>query len=443
MSTYLRESVLTNETDGIHLALATATGLAPGGLVVESPLFFSGLVAKPQITGPGILAVADVAASRYADLGVAAKLASIDPVVTAGGDRLRFESFSACNGVYARLDLLPAALGEAEVGFGTTNVDINLPLRTALARVNQADPLHLSVGTSELRVSSPSQTFVERKVKLPERWIRGLAEVPGLCAEMDQVCSLSGAEIAILLARLPRTQPPGDNLFLKRLGRTWHLSHRNLPGAIPLPGSARLRGSDRIARLATKLTIHQHQFGATAWVFHLDGAQFTLALSPNPFRGFSGEGTLLTLLTRSDAERTGREILGLLGWSPTVDATELANESGLDRATVRGGLAWLAASGRLGYDLVDGAWFHRELPIDAEKVLSRNPRLTAARRLVTAAKVHSSADGWLVNGDHGNYRVGLDNTCTCPWVAEHGGSRGPCKHLLAVAISLRDPIGEV
>jgi hypothetical protein len=62
------------------------------------------------VAASGILA--DVAASRYADLGVAARLAALDPVVTASGDRLRFESFSACNSVYARLDLLPTRTTE-------------------------------------------------------------------------------------------------------------------------------------------------------------------------------------------------------------------------------------------------------------------------------------------------------------------------------------------
>jgi predicted nucleic acid-binding Zn finger protein len=26
-------------------------------------------------------------------------------------------------------------------------------------------------------------------------------------------------------------------------------------------------------------------------------------------------------------------------------------------------------------------------------------------------------------------------TCSCPWWAKHGGSRGPCKHVLAVHVA--------
>ena len=119
MSGYVAESVLTEQADGAHLDLATALGVTPGGRV-DNPVFFTGFVARPDIAAAGLLAVADIAASRYADAGLGKRLANLDPVVTAGGDRLRFESFSACNGVYARFDLTRDGLGSAEVGFGTT-----------------------------------------------------------------------------------------------------------------------------------------------------------------------------------------------------------------------------------------------------------------------------------------------------------------------------------
>jgi len=55
------------------------------------------------------------------------------------------ESFSACCGVYARLDVLEPALDGEVHERGTTNVDVNGPLREALARVGGGDPLHLAV----------------------------------------------------------------------------------------------------------------------------------------------------------------------------------------------------------------------------------------------------------------------------------------------------------
>lgn len=436
MTSYLRESTLSERLDGQHLDLATAEGLAPGGRVAN-PVFFSGFVDRTDVAGAGILAIADVAASRYADLGLAARLKALDPVVTASGDRLRFESFSACNSVYARLDLLSAALGSSEVGFGTTNVDINQPLRTALATLRPSDPLHLSVGHTELRASSPASTHVERKVTLPDRWVRGLAEVPNLCHGMRPVATLDGPRIIQLIAKLPRTQPPGPDVHLRRVGMTWHVARTPVPGGIPLLGSARIRGSDRVLRLARSLTIHQHDAGATAWVWELPGARLTLALSPDPFRGFSGEGTLLATLTRPEAEEAGRRILSELGWEPTIDQADLARRTHLDPGAVEAGLAWLAASGRLGYDVSERSWFHRELPVEAEKVLRRNPRLAAAKALVAGGAVHPNGTTWLVYSGERVYSVGPGATCTCQWATEFGDTRGPCKHLLAVSLTLR------
>ena len=89
MNGYQALSELTRADGGHRLDPATALGATPGGLVAN-PTFFSGFVDRPDVTAAGLLAVADVAGSRYADAGLAKRLANLDPVVTAGGDRLRF-----------------------------------------------------------------------------------------------------------------------------------------------------------------------------------------------------------------------------------------------------------------------------------------------------------------------------------------------------------------
>jgi len=438
MSTYAVESSLSAGPDGAHLDLATALGVTPAGRI-ENPVFFTGFVPRPDVVAAGLLAVADVAASRYADAGLAARLASLDPVVTAGGDRLRFESFSACNSVYARLDLDRGGLGTSEVGFGTTNVDISQPLRTALARVDRTEALHLSVGRDELRASSPAATHVERKVALPDRWVRGLAEVPALSASVRPVARLAGPAVGRFLGGLPRVAPPGPTLHLLPAGHILRAARVATASSVALPGASRLRGADRVARFATGLTLHAAPGGATAGVFDLPRGRFTLVLTPDPFRGFSGEGTLLTLLANPDAEKNGRILRDVLGWSGTVDTEQLRRDTRLTDAEVTAGLAWLAASGLLGYDIAAGAYFHRELPVDSDKVLRRNPRLLAAHALVIAGDVERRVDGWLVRGSSGTYALrGSEHlTCECAWEREHQGSRGPCKHILAALLAGR------
>lgn len=435
MSTYLAESSLVATTDGHDLDLATALAATPRGLVAN-PTFFTGFVDRPDVCAAGLLSVADIAATRYADAGLAARLASLDPVVTGSGDRLRFESFSACNGVYARFDLLAGGLGGNRAGFGTTNIDINQPLRTALATVGRSEALHVSVGRDELRASTLAGTHVERKVALPDRWVRGFAEVPLITQAMRPVGELVGPQIGQLLGALPRVAPPGPTLYLLPHRPRWLVSQRAVLGAASLAGASRLRGAERVLRLATKLAVFSAPSGASAWVFDLPSARLTLVPSPEPLRGFSGEGTLLDLLVRPDAEALGTELLEVIGWDSVVDPVAIAERSGRSPEDVAAGLAWLAASGRLGYDLHDKSWFHRELPIEPLQVLRRNPRLASARKLVEAGSVTATADGWQVLGSSGGrYRVSSRLRCGCAWEESHHGSRGPCKHILAVILS--------
>ena len=62
---------------------------------------------NPAIIAGGLLVLADIVSTRYFQY---VPVAQKDPVLSAQGDRLRAECFSACNGVYARLDIFQAAL---------------------------------------------------------------------------------------------------------------------------------------------------------------------------------------------------------------------------------------------------------------------------------------------------------------------------------------------
>ena len=305
--------------------------------------------------------------------------------------------------------------------------------------MDRSEALHLSVGRTHLRASSPAGTHTERKVKLPDRWVRGFAELPALSLALRPAAKLSGLQIGRFLGGLPRVGPPGPTWHLLPVPGGLRSSRVPIEGGLTLAGTARLRGCDRIARHATQLTVHTSPIGTTAWIFDLPGGRFTVVLSPAPFRAFSGEGSLLALLTEPDAERHGRRLLAPLGWTPTVDPVELGQRTGLTGDQVAAGLGWLAASGRLGYDLAEARYFHRELPLDSEKVLRRNPRLVEAGKLLDGGGVvRRPGGGWAVRaGAGGWYSIGDGEPlrCECAWQREHDGTRGPCKHLLAVLLA--------
>lgn len=435
-SAYLAQSTLVATGERDDLDLATALGMTPQGLV-ENPEFFSGFAARPQVLAAGLLTCADVAATRYFDMS--ALTASLDPVVTASGELLRFESFSADNGVYARFDLLSDGIDAGDVGYGTTNVDVNQPLRTALASVGREILMHLQVGNEELRVSTMEGTHTERKVDLPARWIRGFAEVPVIQSRMQRVFTVPGRTMATFLPTLPRSGA-GRTMYVAPTPRGLQPATERSPNAIRLPGTARITSARRISRFAQEVSAFTDEFGSTAWVFELPGARLTLALTPDPYRGFSGEGGLLHDLAGGEPDQAHTDaetIHELLAWEPTIDPAKLATTAGLSADRVSAALAVLAASGRVGFDLSAGRYFQREIPYDAERVAKDNPRLKAARKLVEANAVQPEGGRFRVSsGDHSQWvTMGDEPSCTCPWWTEYQGGRGPCKHVLAVAIT--------
>ncbi|MCQ4212840.1 SWIM zinc finger family protein [Streptomyces longispororuber] len=439
--TYRRPSALESSAGSALLGLETSRGATPSG-PQDHPRFFAGFLTAPQVASAGLLAVADVAAARYYQRQLRA---SLDPVVTGSGDRLRFESFSGCGGVYARLDVLAEGLDGDEVRHGTTNVDVNNPLREALSRIGCDDPLHLRVGPEELTVTTLDGPVVEKKVPLPDRWLRGFAEAQVIAAGFELRAELPAADAVRFLRSLPRSSGRGAR-WVVPAGRSLRPTTRAVPGAVCLPGPERLVALQRVLRHATALRVYgpvaaSDAAVASAWEAVLPGMRLTLTLSPDAARGFSGEGGVLESLATDQAAEDAELTAVLLAWEPRIDLADLAAASGLPVDRVRAALVRLGTSGRVGYDTAEAAYFHRELPYEADRVERHNPRLRDARALVRAGAVALRGEVGTVAADDGHvHRVREDggtSSCTCMWWARYRGGRGPCKHALAVRMVRR------
>ncbi|KAB2345257.1 SWIM zinc finger family protein [Actinomadura rudentiformis] len=431
---YTRPSALAGDT----LGLSTSGGTTATGPDAH-PHFFSGLLTQAAPAAAALIGLADVAQARYFQPQLTAMR---DPVVTCNGDRLRMESFSACCGVYARLDVLEGALDGDVVALGTTNVDVNGPLREALARVGGSDPLHLAVGGDGLAVTTLDGAVVEKKVPLPERWLRGFAEVQVIAAGFDLRAELTAPEAVRFLRALPRAAR--DVLWATPAGRGLRLASRPSPGSVCLSGPERLQTMLPLLRFARALRTYGPAVAggsgpvASAWELELPGMRYVLTLSPEIRRGFSGEGAVLDALITDEAAGDADLIGALLAFEPRVEPDLLAERAGVDRSRVRAALTQLGTSGRVGYDTAEAAHFHRELPYDPERVAAMNPRLRSAHALVNEGAVDFTADDLAVVTVDGRPRqVRFDGdrvSCTCPWWADHRGGRGPCKHALAARI---------
>jgi len=433
---YLGPSTVLEEDDRAEVSLATSGGRAP------NPYFFTGFLAAPRQTAQALLVVAEVARTRYYEPPnmIAARIAAADPVVTSNLDRLRFESFSACAGVYARLDLEPGVLDGRPREWGTTNVDFNPPMRAALARVHDDEAMLMHVGHDEVRVETLAGSAVEKKVPLPERWLKGFAEVQVASAHMVLRHELPTVEARRFLQSLPRTKSRSV-AWVTPAGRGLRLSSRPDDAAVCLAGPERLRLFEKLLPFAKALRAYgpppARDRGAepSVWELELEGARVVFALSPELFRGFSGEGGVLADLASAD-EGVVEGVAETLHGEPAIDVGDVANATGLERTTVQTALGALGAAGRVGYDLAQSSYFHRKLPYDRAVLEKMHPRLLGARELVDqgAVRIQDGERATVRSGD-AEYVVRLEDgvaRCTCAWFAKHRGERGPCKHVLAV-----------
>ena len=433
---YLFASNVSSDGRRTRLEVATSGGDAP-----EIPLFYDGELVRPFHAAALLIAVAGVAASRfYTPPGMLARiLLAADPVVVSDGERLRFEALSACCGVYARADFLADALGAQPVGRGTTNVDFNPPMRAALSTLRDGQNVRLTVGDDGLLLERNGMAVAERRVKVPPRWVRSFGEVQALQASMEPVLSTSGVEALRFLRSLPRSGTGRHPCFVVARGSGLRLAHAPTAGAIRIVGAERLRALELPARDARQLVVYAHASGASGWSLEFADSRLVFILSPEPSRGLSGEGTLLETALSDDAAADAR-VLAALRWNAKVVPGELARELEIDETAAAGALARLAADGLVGYDLTEGGYFYRALPVGRRDEAARLPRLVGARQLVDQGRVRIAGDNRaIVAGREGDYIVSIsggDATCTCTWFARHSRDRGACRHVLAVQMTL-------
>jgi hypothetical protein len=419
--------------------------LATSGGKAEFPYFFQGQIKHPRLTAQLLRTLAKVVTTRFHIPAAMLRkiLATRDPVVTSGGGMIRFEGFSGCCSTYARVDLTPEAYDGVVVDQGTTNVDFNAGMQAALAQIRDDERVGLALGTDEVALLRGAEQIVERKVKLPVRWLKGFVEVQAYQSRMEQRAQLNKIETLRFLRSLPRTVMAKTVYWVVPAGGGLRLSPRETKGALRIAGIERLRLLDELAPLAHGLTLFADCRGnASEWRLHFGSLDFHLTLSAETWRGFSGEGQVLTELAGKERDRLLKLVQGMLKWQAEIRPDEFATNWDASSETLRQAFATLGSRGLVGYDLARGAYFHRELPFNLSLIEEMHPRLRSAQQLVEngGVRILQRADDLIeaeVPGTDVTHRVRLSeqgDRCTCPWHAKHQGTRGPCKHILAVQI---------
>lgn len=405
----------------------------------EGPCFFWGKLEDPFMTARCLITLSNVVQSSY-NLSPFEIAKLKDPIVTAGNERIRFEGFSHCAGVYARVDVLPGAYDGEFPENGTTNVDFNQPMISSLSRIAKNEQVMLSVGKKEVGLQTGSGKVVERKVPLPVKWIKGLTTVQLYLAEAEKASSFNRMQALQLFQSIPNGKPKADHYLVMR-GNKPMFSPVKSASAVCVGGLHRLKLIEPLLAYADELRVFPHpQMQSTTWQLYFGNLRFSLSISRDAWRGFSGEGAALESLIDEVPD----------AWIDAVDKYSYANqafnpavlaiEEGLDLEKLDNITARLSAMGMLGFDLDDNQFFYRRLPFKLKRILSLNPRMKEADKLLDENKVEilkkqGNRVEARVAGSGVHHTVILDGEqerCTCTWFSRHQGERGLCKHVLAV-----------
>ncbi|MFH6956870.1 SWIM zinc finger family protein [Flavobacterium aquidurense] len=427
-----------SKTKGINnLVLAHQTEIEE---VNNIPCFFWGSLTDPYVTAKCWTTIAKVVRSSFGPIPPSLR----DPIVSAGSERLRFEGFSSCNGVYVRLDMKPEAIDGEFIANGTTNVDFNDPMLNALNAIQKNEKVTLAVGQQDVQVITSKAKVTEKKVTLPMRWIKGLTSVQLYLADMDIKFELNKIQTIQLFQSLPKGTVKGDFFITKRAGK-FMFSTLATADSVRIGGVQRLRLLEGILAIVDKIFIYESADKQTcAIVAEFGKMQLLMAFSPDSYRGFSGEGNVLETMTENLPIEWVYGLNSLLKSNETFDPTMLSIENDIDFGTMDNLTSNLSSMGLLGYDLSEKAHFYRRLPFKTERILSLNPRLKNAKKLLAnedieiverradyiEAKVKGSGVVHKVIIDHNSQR------CTCDWFTAYQGKRGICKHILGVKMMI-------
>lgn len=436
---YKSPSTLTEGEGGKSLALSAA--VSGGG----AP-FFQGQLLSPRLTARTLHCLSQMIRQRWYDPSAIAaqRAAMLDPIVTSEGQHLRFEGFSGCRSLYARVDLLPESLNVVSQQPGTTNVDFNQPMCQTLMGINTSDVVSLHVAEDALSLIKQEEVFVEKKVNLPLSWLKGLASIPSMMSCCEVIIEFKQSAIVKIFNQLPRVSSERECYWLIPDANSPRLSRHPTSDAIPITAPRRLLEVSPLIHEAKRLTVAVDPQGSMSlWTFHFIGLRLTVALSPEVWRGFSGEGMALVDLGKHDDPDLPDALLESIG---EYSLDELAIKSGSTLPHVRSALNYLAGQGLVGYDFTSDHWFRRSLPGNDKLLAKTNPRQARAQVWVDDGAVsftesspaETLATVIMKNGAVHHVRMRHNHCqCTCYWHSTFGNDRGPCSHILAVQIKQR------
>lgn len=400
----------------------------------------------------------------------------LDPVITVHPDEVFFECFSRDESSYGRLSAsFDVFENVGEFACGTTNIDYSSALYDEFQKIRTYKTTQFEIDPTGFEVQTTNEeTFKEVKIDLPESWVRGFLQVSSAMAlpmtsvrlhpmDVHNICFILRRKKERVGPRSMRYQlSPGKPL--KIIFDPWGIElecarsiyEGDREEEIRVWGRRRIHILERLIPVANSFTVHLLGKGMPSFYSaDLGDMTFTLGLSGWTANDWSASGNFDLLAPRAEVDtHTKQRVFEELQnrWFATPE--ELADDLGLDRATVLGALAAWTQAGRAIWDLQKGVYRLRELsrePLPVERLRFVNEREESATRFVdekgVKIKISFVAEGNIfhlegtVKGAGGKFKPSLridsderiiEAECTCNWHQQNRLRKGPCEHILAL-----------
>jgi len=478
-----------------HTTIATSIGEASLDFAANTsraPVSFKGRVKEPHLLRQLMFALNEVIVSTSAWVDEAEWALVLDPVITVHPDQVFFEAFSNDESAYARLSApLSAFETDTEPFFGTTNVDFTAGLRDALQDMRSSQVTTFQVGAEGFGVetaAAPRGSHFERKVDVPDGWLKGFLQVQSAFTMHPFVFDVRPIDLLAVIAFLEDNKaltPPHGLRYEFRKGEPikavlepWNeafvlrdTGYEGYDRTVRVWGRRRLALLQHVLPYAQKVSVGLLGRGLPHfYICDCGRYRFVLALS-----GWTGndwsKGAALDLMAprgQADAEAVAA-VHGLLSQEHCCLPDQIGERLSLPQADVTQALFELCRAGRVMFDPGAGLYRLRELfdePLDLEALFPPDTRTERAEAIVAEGGVEigsltdpDAPDNWrheyqataTVSDDGGELEVyiAIDQEgrlrfgrCECPFFKDNIMSRGPCEHIQAARMALENTLRE-
>lgn len=415
----------------------------------------------------------------------------LDPIVSVHPDEVLFEVFSKDEGCYAKLGVQWDAFElDGALVHGTTNVDFTSALHDGVQKMRSYRETRFSLGGESLGLEvEGSPPVIEKKIPVPDTWVRGFLQVQSAATLPTTTLSIAPVDLYNVLRHLRLNADP------KKGGRA--LRFELVPGETPkivlepwgelieggadiyrgkTPQVIRVWGRRRLSLLRRMLPfverVDVHLLGTglpSFFVLRAGPISLTLALSGFTTSNWAQAVSFDLLLPRTQASREESKkkdappveaVVAALKERFVAPEKELVKIVGASGALVAEALQRGCQEGKLMYDLAADVYRYRplsEAPLELDRFTYRNLRERRAYDLLAqkgvvkierenrifgeglelTAKVAVAAENreyrpQLVLDDEGRVRKA---ECTCAFFRKHQLKEGPCEHLVALRIA--------